>query len=170
MLKKLFTFSVMKINNVILLATVALLIACLSSCKVYPPTYRRVENFRIDRPSREGFKLGGDAVFYNPNKLKFSLIEMLINVEIDGKHVATAGQKTAVKVLSESEFAIPMDLTIKPDMGILEGIQNIIALIKTRELELTLNGTIVIKALGIKVPITFKNNQKIDLLKFGNAK
>jgi LEA14-like dessication related protein len=142
----------------------ALLLA-LSSCKVYPPVYKRVENFGARKINNEGVKLSGDLVFYNPNKFNFHVNEILMNVEIDGKHVATAGQLTEVAVNRGSEFTIPLDLVIKPDMTFNEIIKSVFNIFKTRQVDLTISGTIVVKALGIKIPITIKDNEKIDITK-----
>jgi hypothetical protein len=85
-----------------------LLISALSSCKVYSPVYKRIENFGINKVDRDGFRVSGDIVFYNPNKFKFHLNEVLMNVEIDGKHVATAGQVHELLITKDSEFSVPL--------------------------------------------------------------
>ncbi len=140
-----------------------LLICALSSCKVYPPVYKRVENFGAHSINNEGVKLSGDLVFYNPNKFKFHVNEILMNV--DGKHVATAGHLTEVTVNKASEFSIPLDLVIKPDMTFNEILKSLLNIFKTKQVDLTLSGTVVVKALGVKIPITVKENEKIDISK-----
>lgn len=141
------------------------LLLVLSSCRVYPPVYKRVENFGAHKISNEGVKLSGDLVFFNPNKFNFHVNEILMNVEIDGKHVATAGQLTEVTVNKGSEFTIPLDLIIKPDMTFNEIIKSVFNIFKTKQVDLTISGTIVVKALGVKIPITVKDNEKIDITK-----
>ncbi|MCW3124442.1 MAG: hypothetical protein JWO03_100 [Bacteroidetes bacterium] len=142
-----------------------LLICALSSCKVYPPVYKRIENFGAHTINRDGVQLSGDLVFYNPNKFKFHVNEILMNVAVDGKHVATAGHLTEVTVNRASEFTIPLDLVIKPDMTFNEILKSVINIFRTRQVDLTISGTVVVKALGVKIPITVKDNQKIDISK-----
>jgi LEA14-like dessication related protein len=147
----------------LLFATIILALA-LSSCKVYPPVYKRVENFKFEKLSKEGFKVSGEIVMYNPNKnIPLKLHEILMNVQINGKHVATAGQLHPVAINNKSEFSIPLNLTVNPDMTLMEGLQNIFDMIKNREMTVTVEGTVVIKALGIKIPIPIKETEKVDL-------
>ena len=137
----------------------------LSSCKVYPPVYKRVENFGVYKIDREGFKVTGNLVFYNPNKFPFRINEMLMNVEVEGKHVATAGQLQPVLINKVSEFSVPLDLLIKPDMTITDAIKTILSVWKARMVNVTLKGTIVVRALGVKIPLTVTDNEKVDISK-----
>ena len=143
----------------------AILIFALSSCKVYPPVYKRVDNFWIERLDRDGFKVNGDIVLYNPNKMKVKLKDVLINIELNGKHVATAGQKVPVPIKGLSEFAVPLNLIIKPDMSLTEGLKNIFNIIMTKEMDVTVKGVIVVSAYGIKVSIPIQQNEKVDITK-----
>ena len=142
-----------------------LMVCAMSSCKVYAPVYKRIENFEVHKVDRDGFRVSGDIVFYNPNKFKFHLNEILMNVEIDGKHVATAGQLHELLINRDSEFSVPLDLIIKPDMTLSEILRNIVNLIKTKQVDVTIKGTVVVRALGIKIPITVKENEKVDMVK-----
>jgi LEA14-like dessication related protein len=148
----------------IISVALALLLA-LSSCKVYPPVYKRVENFAAHAVTRDGVQLSGNLVFYNPNKFGFHVHEILMNVELEGKHVLTAGQLSEVVVNKGSEFTIPLDLVIKPDMTFNEIIKDVFKIFKNKQFDLTISGTIVLKALGVKIPITIKDNEKIDITK-----
>ena len=142
-----------------------LLVCALSSCKVYPPVYKRVENFGMYTLNRDGFKVSGNIVFYNPNKFKFKLHEMLINVEIDGKHVATAGQLKTVVINRASEFSVPLDLVIKPDMTFSDGLKTLLNIFKTKLVNVTIQGTVVVKAMGARIPLSIKETEKIDISK-----
>jgi LEA14-like dessication related protein len=114
---------------------------------------------------KEGFKVYGDIMLYNPNKMGVKLNDILMNIELNDKHVATAGQKEPVSVKAKSEFAVPLNLTIKPDMTLSEGLTNIINIIKKKEIKVTINGVIVVKAFGVKVSIPIKQDEKVDLTK-----
>ncbi|MBS1593540.1 MAG: LEA type 2 family protein [Bacteroidetes bacterium] len=141
------------------------LIALLSSCKVYPPVYKRVDNFGIHKLDKDGFRLSGELVFYNPNKFRFHLNEILMNVEVEGKHIATAGQLQPVLINKVSEFNVPLDLVIKPDMNWNEIIKGIMNILKNKQIDMTISGTVVVRAFGVKIPITIKENEKIDITK-----
>ncbi len=142
-----------------------LLVFLLSSCKVYTPVYKRVENFRMERFDKDGFKVYGDVIMYNPNKLPVKLKDVLMNIELNSKHVATAGQKVPVQIKSQSEFAVPLNLVIKPDMTFTEGFKNVINLIKTKQMDVKVQGVIVVKALGVSFSIPIQQNEKVDITK-----
>jgi len=142
-----------------------LLVFTLSSCKVYPPVYKRIEDFRIEKLDRDGFKVTGNVVLYNPNKMRVKLKDVLMNIELNGKHVATAGQKIPVPIKAQNEFAVPLDLVIKPEMSFTEGIQNIFNIIKTKEMDVTVNGVIVVSAYGVKLSIPIQQTEKVDITK-----
>jgi len=141
------------------------LILALSSCKVYPPVYKRIENFKMVKLNKDGFKVYGDIVMYNPNKMGVKLNDMLMNIELNDKHVATAGQEVPVPIFAKSEFSVPLNLTIKPDMTLMEGLTNVVNIIVKREVKVTINGVIVVKAFGVKVSIPIKQEEKVDLTK-----
>lgn len=144
---------------------VAMLLVSLASCKVYPPVYKRVDNFGIHKLDRDGFRLSGELVFYNPNKFRFRLNEMLMNVEVEGKHVATAGQLKPVLINKATEFNVPLDLVIKPDMDWNDIVKGIMNILKNKQIDMTLSGTVVVRAFGVKIPITIRENEKIDITK-----
>jgi LEA14-like dessication related protein len=135
----------------------------ISSCKVYAPVYKRVENFRLQRLDRDGFKVDGQIVLYNPNKMRAKLHDVLMNVEINGKHVATAGQKVEVPILAKSDFAVPLNLVIKPDMSLQEGITNLLGILTKKEMNVTVKGVIVIKIFGAKLSIPVDETEKVDI-------
>jgi LEA14-like dessication related protein len=137
----------------------------LASCKVYPPVYKRVENFTMVRIDKEGFKVYGDVILYNPNKIPVKLKDVLMNIELNGKHMATAGQKVPVHIGAKKEFGVPLDLVIKPDMSLTEGLKSIFKIIATKEMDVTVSGVIVVQAMGMKLSIPIQQTEKVDITK-----
>ena len=152
-------------KNIKLLFSFFVLLVFISSCKVYSPVYKRVENFRVVKLDKDGFGVYGDVVMYNPNRIPVKLKDVLMNVELNGKHVITAGQKEPVKIMAKSEFAIPLNLKIKPDMTFMEGLRNLYTVLTTKQVDLTVKGVVVISAFGIKVSIPIEQKEKFDLTK-----
>jgi LEA14-like dessication related protein len=152
-------------KHIRLLSCCICLILFISSCKIYPPVYKRVDNFWIEKLDRDGFKVNGDLVLYNPNKMRVKLKDVLMNIELNGKHVATAGQKVPVHIMSKSEFAVPLNLVIKPDMSFTEGLKNIFSILLTKEMDVTVKGVIVVAAYGMKVSIPVEQTEKVDITK-----
>ncbi len=141
------------------------LIMALSSCKVYPPEYKRVENFSLEHIDKEGFKVQGNIIMYNPNKVRVKLSDMVMDVKINGKHVATAGQLVEVPIKAKSEFFVPINLIVKPDMSLLEGLKDVLNFITKKETDLTLEGVLVVKAYGVRFTIPVRQEEKVDLSK-----
>jgi LEA14-like dessication related protein len=148
-----------------LILTAILLASALSSCKVYPPVYKRIDNFQMVVLNKEGFKVYGQIVMYNPNRMRCRLNDMLMNIELDKKHVATAGQVEPVRIRARREFAVPLDLTISSDMSFMDGLNSIFKIVTKKEMNVTLNGVVVVQAYGIKVSIPIKQEEKVDLAK-----
>lgn len=152
-------------NAITFVAAAIILAALLSSCKVYPPEYKRIDNFRFEQVDKEGLKLYGDVVIHNPNRIKVKLNDALFNVEMEGKHIATAGQMIPVKIKAKSDFSVPLNLVIKPDMSLTEGLKSIFKIIANREMELTIKGVVMVQAYGIKASVPIEQKEKVNLNK-----
>ena len=152
-------------SSIRFLLSAVMLMHALSSCKVYPPVYRRIENFRLEKSAKDGFKVYGDLMMYNPNKMHVKLQDLLLDVELNGKRVATAGQLVEVPIHSQKEFDVPVNLTIKPDMTLLEGVTSIFNIITTKEMNVTLDGVVMIKAYGVKVSVPIHQTENVDISK-----
>jgi LEA14-like dessication related protein len=135
----------------------------LSSCKIYPPVYQRVEHFRFDKIGPEGLSMGTEAVFYNPNKMKFKLHAMQMNVAVDGHKLGSIDDHTEVTIAKNSEFRIPINIHVKPDISLGESLKTIWQMVVTKEIDVQLNGTVTIKSIGIKIPIPISETQKVNL-------
>ena len=152
-------------SNVKFIFFAIILMLVLSSCKVYPPVYRRIENLRLEKSARDGFKVYGDLMMYNPNKMHVKLQDLLLDVELNGKRVATAGQLVEVPIHGQKEFDVPVNLTIKPDMSLLEGVTSIFNIITKKEMNVALDGVVMIKAYGVKVSVPIHQTEKVDISK-----
>jgi hypothetical protein len=50
-------------------------------------------------------------------------------------------------------------------MSLTEVLRNIVNIIKTKQVDVTIKGTVVVRAFGVKIPITVKEIEKVDLMK-----
>ena len=140
-----------------------LLVFALSSCKIYPPEYKRVENFRLERIDKDGFKVFGNIVMYNPNKMRVRLRDMHMEVKMNGKHVANAEQLIEVPIKGKSEFGVPLDIAIKPDMSLWEGVKDVFKILTKQEMDVTLEGDVLVKAYGHHFAVPIQQNEKVDI-------
>ena len=133
-----------------------------SSCTILPPTYKKVENFKYESLGTAGFKFGTDVVFHNPNKLKFKITHLDMNVIVDGKKIAALNQNEMIAVNRKSDFNIPLKVTVKPEMTLLEALQKAADLVGKRKLDLMLGGTVEVKWFIFKkqIPLNMKETVK----------
>ncbi len=146
-----------------LLAIAAILSALLSSCKIYAPVFKTVENVHYENLENRGFKLGAEAVFDNPNKVKCTIKDIEVNVILDKKLIGILGEKTDVEVIKGNEFRIPLGIMIKPEGTILDGIKALWGIFVDKESELSFIGKIKVKILGFTVPIPIKYQRRFKL-------
>lgn len=140
----------------------------LSSCKIYSPTYKRVENFQFKKIDNNGFSLSANAIFYNPNNLKFKIDNIAMNVHLNEKKLGAINEGSSVQIQKKSEFTIPLNIVLRPEMSVLDGMKEIFNLFTNKEATIRLDGNVLVKAFGIKVPIPINEQQKVNLknLKF----
>jgi len=134
-----------------------------SSCKIYAPVFKTIENVRYENLENRGFKLGAEAVFDNPNKVKCTIKDIDINVVLDKKLIGILGEKSDVEVIKGNEFRIPLGIQIKPEGTMFEGIKTLWNIFSDKESELSFIGQVKIKVLGLTFPIPVKYQRKFKL-------
>jgi hypothetical protein len=137
-----------------------------SSCKIYAPVFKSMENVKYERIDNKGFKLGAEAVFTNPNKIKCTIKDIEVNVVLDKKLIGVLGEKTDVPVVQASEFRIPLGIQIKPEGTILDDIKTLWSLFTDKESELYFVGKVKVQIMGINVAIPIKYQRKFKLSEF----
>jgi LEA14-like dessication related protein len=145
-----------------------LCLATLSSCKISSPAYRRVENFRFEREGTIGFTVAADAVFYNPNRVRFSVEGVSAKTLLNDKQVAEIGEPLPIKIKGRQEFKIPLKLSFKGDGDFLNTIGTFLNIVKNREVTLSLQGNVKVKAYCIfkrELPFSYTKQVPLSLLK-----
>lgn len=142
----------------------------LSSCKIYAPVFKSMENVKYERIDNKGFKLGAEAVFTNPNKLKCTIKDIEVNVVLDKKLIGVLGEKTDVPVVQASEFRIPLGIQIKPEGTILDDIKTIWNILSDKESELYFVGKVKVQVMGINVAIPIKYQRRFKLSELSKKK
>jgi hypothetical protein len=145
---------------------IAICCATLPSCKIYAPVFKSIDKLHYERIDTRGFKLGAEAVFENPNKVKCTIKDIEINVVLDKKLIGVLGEKTDVEVIKASEFRIPLGIKIQPEGTILDDIKTLWGIFADKESELYFVGKVKVKIMGITVPIPVKYQRKFKLSEF----
>ena len=132
-----------------------------SSCKVACPAFKTVQNVKFEKLEMKGLKLEAEAVFHNPNHLKFKMTDIDLNVVLDSMLIGTLGEKTDVKVNKQSDFSVFLAFKIKPEGTILQDLKALYGLIANKQSELYIVGNIRVHALVFKFTVPVKYRQKI---------
>lgn len=146
-------------RKVIIFAAVVLFF---SSCKIYSPVYRRTENFKYESLGMSGFKFGTDVVFHNPNSFGFRISKMDLKIVVDQKNIAYFNQNEQIKIKRKSDFSIPLKVTVKPDMSLIDALKKVGEIVGQRKIDLTLGGSIQVKWFVFKknLPMNMKETIK----------
>ncbi len=143
---------------------VALLCIAFSSCRIAAPTFQRAEAFKFERVDGNGIKMGCDVIFHNPNRLRFKVTNIEINVVMDDKLIGTLGEKDDIIIDRLKDFAIPVGIKLKPDGTIFDNLKKIIDIFRDKEADLYVMGELKVKTLCfIKFKIPIKYQKKIKL-------
>ncbi len=145
-----------------------IVIATMTSCKISSPAYRRVENFRFERDGTIGFTVVADAVFYNPNRLRFSVEGVSAKTLLNDKQVAEIGEPLPIKIRGKSEFKIPLKLSFKGDGNFMSTVGAFLTMVKNKEVTLSLQGNVKVKAYCVfkrELPFSYSKMIPLSILK-----
>ena len=144
------------------------MVVIFSSCKISSPTYRRVENFRFEREGTIGFTVGADAVFFNPNRVRFSVEGVSAKTLLNDKQVTETGEPLPIKIKGKSEFKIPLKMSFKGDGNLISTISTFLSMVKNQEVTLSIQGNVKVKAYCVfkrELPFSYTKLVPLSILK-----
>ena len=140
----------------------------LSSCKTTAPSFRTVDNIQFEHLGAKGLKLGANAEFHNPNRIKCRIIDIDMNVLVEEHLIGVMGEKTDVVIKKKSDFTIPLGVLIKPEGTMLEDMKTFYKILTDRPAQLYLVGTLRVKLLGVTFSVPVKYRQILKRSDFKN--
>jgi len=151
----------------LIIAFFFILLLSASSCKLSVPTFKTVNNLKLERVNALGVKLGADAVFNNPNPVRVKVKDLSVDVILENKLIGTLGEKQDIVIKRKSDFVIPLGIVLKPDGSLFENLKNLLNVIRDKEVDIALVGKIKVKWLLFTktVPIQYKQKIKLSALK-----
>ena len=99
----------MRINNSTFFGCFSLAFLVWSCVPKEQVVFRSVNNLTLDVGLGGNPVLKGDAIFFNPNKLKATLKEIKVEVLVDGKKAALVDQQMELLVRGNSDFTVPLE-------------------------------------------------------------
>lgn len=148
--------------NLKLYSLLVVLMSSISACKISQPEFRSVENFKLSRDNAN-FAVGGDVVFYNPNRVRFTVQNIVANVFVNEQKIGTIGKEANLKIKGKSEFKLPIAISLNGD-DILKNLPGSLeALFKKREINMRVSGNVKFKAyLLLKKEMPFQFQKKLS--------
>ena len=145
-------------NKLIFLPLLLLAAACVPKEQV---VLRVIRNVTIDVGLDGEPLLKGEAVFFNPNKVRMKLKAINIDVFVDGKKSAIVNQKFNALIKPQSEFTVPLEVQLSlKDISLLD---TLFSLLGGKEYEIHFLGNVRVHVRGIpiKVPVDYTEKKRL---------
>jgi hypothetical protein len=123
--------------------------------------FRSVNNLTLDVGLGGNPVLKGNAIFFNPNKLKATLKEIKVEVLVDGKKAALVDQQMELLVRGNSDFTVPLEakLDVK-EFGLIDAV---IGFFGGKSYQIEMTGYLRVKARGVMIKVPVKYSQEVKL-------
>jgi hypothetical protein len=153
----------MRINNGRVFGCISLAFLVWACVPKEQVVFRSVNNLTLDVGLGGNPILKGDAIFFNPNKLKATLKEIKVEVLVDGKKAALVDQQMELLVRGNSDFTVPLEakLDIK-EFGLIDAV---IGFFGGKSYQIEMTGYLRVKARGVMIKVPVKYSQEVKLSK-----
>jgi len=140
------------------------LFVLISGCKrPQAPEFKYINDIELETQNDGKTILKGVAVFYNPNKMKLTLLDGEIEVTIDGNYISTIQEEYDMELDPESDFSVPLELPVSPNKMKSSLISSALGILTGKKLKIGYKGDIRLKAYGIPVKVPIDDEQEIDM-------
>ena len=153
----------MRINNSRVFGCISLAVLVWACVPKEQVVFRSVNNLTLDVGLGGNPVLKGDAIFFNPNKLKATLKEIKVEVLVDGKKAALVDQQMELLVRGNSDFTVPLEakLDVK-EFGLIDAV---IGFFGGKSYQIEMTGYLRVKARGVMIKVPVKYSQEVKLSK-----
>ncbi len=140
------------------------LVLFISGCnKPKAPEFKYIEDIEIETLDGGKVNLKGTAVFYNPNKMKLTLLNGEIAVSIDGNYISTIQQDYNIELDPKSDFSVPLEVPISLNEMKTSLFSSALGILTGNKLRIGYKGDIRFKAYGIPVKVPIDDEQEVDI-------
>lgn len=120
---------------------------------------RRIKDVVVDATTEPTLK--GNAIFYNPNKVRGRIKKAKIDIFVNGKKAGHVDQDFKIVVPAQSEFTVPIEVKLAvKELGFMD---TVLGLIGGKKFEVRYEGFLKVTYHGfpIKVPVDYKDDVRI---------
>ena len=152
--------SLKALHSWFLISVLFLVVGC---SKPEQPEFINLKYLKVHEFTEEEVTLTGTAILFNPNGYSITVKEIDIFVKVNDQAVGKVSQVGEVKVPSNSEFEVPLNVTFAPQDVYDNLLSGLINYIMKGEFAVHYKGDIWVKVSGLvfKVPVDYKGNVKI---------
>jgi LEA14-like dessication related protein len=152
--------SLKALHSWFLISVLFLVVGC---SKPEQPEFISLKYLKVHEFTEEEVTLTGTAILFNPNSYSITVKEIDIFVKVNDQAVGKVHQVGEVKVPSNSEFEVPLNVTFAPQDVYDNLLSGLINYIMKGEFAVHYKGDIRVKVSGLvfKVPVDYKGNVKI---------
>ncbi len=148
------------LHNLFLISGLLLAVSCSTPEQ---PEFINIKDLKVHEFTDEQITLTGVAILFNPNRYSITVKEIDISVQVNNHAIGKVKQIGEVKVPSNSEFEVPLNVTFAPQDVYDNLLSGLINYIMKGKFAVHYTGYIRIKVSGLvfKVAVDHKGNVKI---------
>lgn len=142
-----------------------LIIVFLHSCtQPVAPELRSIGAIDLELLSLNEVRLKSEALLYNPNKALLVLKESDVDIDLDGKKIASVNKKYDLKIKGKSEFTVPLEVEVKLSDINLDALGATFGFLSSNGQEIHFTGKIKVKVYGVPftIPVDYVEHVKIN--------
>jgi LEA14-like dessication related protein len=128
------------------------------------PELRAIGAIDFELLSLNKVRLKSEALLYNPNKTLLVLKESTIDIDLDGKKIASVNKKYDLKIKGKSEFTVPLEVEVKLSDINLDALGAALGFLGNKGQEIHFTGKIKVKVYGVPftIPVDYVEHVKIS--------
>jgi LEA14-like dessication related protein len=132
----------------------------LSSCTFKEVEFKKVESFKLLKTDNKGATVELFILLKNPNKMAITVSDLDMQVMVNQTNLGRINLAEKVKINAKSEKAHRFVVEAKYSDIAVGGFSSLLSIIMSKKVNLSCNGSIKAKALGVSktMPVDFKGD------------
>jgi LEA14-like dessication related protein len=139
---------------------IALVLISFSSCTFKEVEFKKVESFKLLNTDNSGAMVELFILLKNPNKMAITVSNLDMNVMVNQTNIGKIKLAEKVKIDARSEKAHRFIIKANYSDIAVGGFSSLLSIILSKKVNLTCNGNITARALGVSktMPVDFKGD------------
>jgi LEA14-like dessication related protein len=136
------------------------IIVAFSSCKFKEVEFKKVESFKLLKTDNKGAIVELFILLKNPNNMSITVSDLDMNVMVNQTNIGKINLEQKVKINARSEKAHRFVIKANYSDIAVGGFSSLLSIIMSKKVNISCNGNIKAKALGVSktMPVDFKGD------------